>query len=81
MDVIILDKVRTMDVVSITINSDKKDPEGKKVKMWFCPNCQNPCFQYTGKLISVVPGSTPSPVRVIIKCLRCGTIYQINDIL
>lgn len=80
MDVTILDKAKKIDIVSVIIGKDKADLDGTHVHMWFCPTCQNPMFQYTGKLISITPGSSPSQVRVILKC-RCKTIYQINDIL
>lgn len=81
MDVIILNTKRNIDVTSVIISSDKKDKENNIVHMFFCYNCQNPIAQYVGKILRIIPGSTPLSLPILLKCLRCGIVYQIEDIL
>ena len=81
MDVIIIDKKRSLKVTSVVIGRDLNDLEGEKLHMFFCYNCQNPICQYIGKVISILPGSTPLSLPILLKCGRCGKIYQITDII
>lgn len=81
MDVLVLDKRKQIDVTSVIISSDPKDKLGEVLHMFFCYNCQNPIAQYIGKVLRIVPGSTPLSLPVLLKCLRCGKVYQIEDIL
>ena len=81
MDVIILKTAKHIDVTSVILTADPHDKLGKDLHMFFCFNCQNPIAQYIGKIIRIVPGSTPLSLPILLKCLRCGKIYQMEDIL
>lgn len=81
MDVTILDKKINLNVTSVIIASDPQDTKNQILHMLFCINCQNPLCQYIGKVIRIVPGTTPLSLPIILKCNRCKRIYQIEDIL
>lgn len=80
MDVIILGKQKNIEVTSVIIGHDPKDPQGNIAHMFFCYNCQNPIAQYIGRVLRIIPGSTPLSLPVLLKC-RCGKVFQIEDIL
>lgn len=78
MDVIILDKKKNIKVTSVIIGHDEEDEKNEKLHMFFCPNCQNPICQYIGRIVRIIPGSTPLTLPVLLKCLRCGKVYQVE---
>lgn len=41
---------------------------GDKVKMFFCFNCRIPLIEYTGKVITVIPGHHPYEPSTVLKC-------------
>ena len=49
--------------------------------LWHCPICNQPLFQYSGKVIMIVPGKTPTKIPVIVNCEKCHHKYLINSIL
>jgi len=81
MDVLVLQQKKKIDVTSVIISSDPTDKLGEVLHMFFCYNCQNPLFQYIGKVMRITPGSTPLSLPVLLKCQRCKKVYQIEDIL
>jgi RNase P subunit RPR2 len=80
MDVTILDKAKDIKLTSVII-SPPKDEDIKKVRIFFCFNCQNPLFQYIGQVITITPGSTPHALPIILRCHRCGNTLEIVDIV
>jgi RNase P subunit RPR2 len=76
MDVTILGKVKSIDITSVVISTPRKGD----LRLFFCYNCQNPLFQYMGKVITITRGSTPYHPPIIMMCNRCKTVYQIADI-
>ncbi len=42
--------------------------EGDKIKMFFCFNCKVPIIEYTGKVVTIIPGRTPYTPSTILKC-------------
>lgn len=81
MDVIILDKKKNIKVTSVIIQNDDMDKNKEMLHMFFCYNCQNPIAQYIGNVLRIVPGSTPLSLPILLKCLRCGKVYQMEDII
>lgn len=48
-------------------------------KMFYCFNCRSPLIQYTGKVITIVPGDQPYEPSTIIKCkgnIKKGTMWE-----
>ena len=56
---------KEINVVSITI-SEGTNPYD--LKMFFCPNCGTPVFQYSGQVKQIVPWFVPSITPVLVKC-------------
>ena len=76
MDVTILGKIRSIDVTSVVISTPRKGD----LHLFFCWNCQNPLFQYMGKVISITKGSAPYSPPIVMMCNRCKNVIQILDI-
>ena len=75
-----MDKKRSIQITSVLIATPFDDPDKDKLHMFFCWNCQNPLFQYTGKVVRITAGSTPESIKKLLKC-RCGNAIQLVDII
>lgn len=75
MQVIIKEEVHEIPVTSVWLAKDPLDPEGYRLKMFFCPNCQNPVIQYKGHIVTIVPGACPSKLPILAKCSNCKMRY------
>ena len=51
-------------------------------KMWNCPTCKAPVFQYKGRILSIVPGFVPTEVPILVQCSNreCRQKYLISTI-
>ncbi len=79
MKILIRKEIRDIDVVTISIVENFTD----FFKMFNCPTCKNPLFQYKGRLVSIIPGAVPTLIPVIIQCSNnnCKQKYLISSIL
>jgi len=68
-------------VTSVWLQRDITDPQGYNLKMFFCPNCQNPLIQYKGNVIQIVPGEGPYKVGTVLQCKNCKSRYMFHDVL
>lgn len=70
---------REIDVTTVSIVENYED----NWKMWNCPTCKNPVFQYRGKVIQILPGFIPTEVPVLVQCgnSSCRQKYFIKTIL
>ena len=57
----------------------KDDPEG--LMLWHCPIDNTPLFQYSGKMVMIIPGMVPTKLPVIHQCGKCKTRYLIISIV
>lgn len=80
MQVLIKQEFRNLKVTSVIISHDADDPHGYRLKMFFCPNCQNPIFQFKGHIAKILPGEIPIELPIVIKCSNkaCGQIYEVK---
>ncbi len=80
---LVKNELRNIVVTSVILTRDIDDPEGRKVKMFFCHNCQNPILQYKGDVAWVVPGELPLELPTFIKCSNknCGRVYSFTSII
>ena len=83
MEIHLKDEVRELRVISVVLDRDHDDPYGYRLKMWFCPNCQNPVIQYKGEMSYVLPGDLGIAPSTYIKCSnsRCRKIYSFQSIV
>jgi hypothetical protein len=81
MKVVIRNEIRELQVTHVTLAHDLDDPEGAKLKMFFCYNCQNPIAQYQGHVCSIMPGRSAVPLPIYIKCPNCKILYSIQAIV
>jgi len=81
MDVLVLGKAQQVKVTSVVLSHEKDEYGQKRLKMFFCWNCQNPMFQYVGRAIAITPGETPYTLPIILKCKRCNNTIQLVDIV
>lgn len=70
--------VTDIDVVTVAIVENLT----VNFKMFNCPTCRNPLFQYKGSLISILPGFAPAQVPIILQCSnsRCKQKYLVKTI-
>lgn len=95
MDVTVYDKVtfgtkvKSIDITSVVIQTPQYIHKGHyyfegkvnpDLHIFFCWNCQNPLFQYAGKVISITRGSTPYTPPLILQCFKCKQYIHIVDI-
>lgn len=75
----IRDQVKDMDVVTVSLVENFTN----NAKMFHCPTCRNPIFQYKGRLVKILPGYTPTKIPTIHRCSNrsCGVKYLIVKIL
>lgn len=81
MEVLIAEQKKSIHITSVIISHPVDDPTHEKLHMFFCWNCQNPLFQYVGRVVSLMAGSTPNGIPIILKCTRCKNTLQIVDIV
>jgi RNase P subunit RPR2 len=83
MQVLLKGQVKDLQVTSVILAKDKEDKEGLKLKMFFCPNCQNPLLQYRGCIVWILPGPMPIELPVFIKCSNshCGKVYCVSSVV
>jgi hypothetical protein len=67
-------------VTSIILEYDPKlvkddSPDG--LILWHCPIDNTPLFQYSGKMVMVIPGMVPVKLPVIKECPKCKTKYLV----
>jgi len=64
-------------VTSVYLAKDLDDHENRKLKMFFCFNCQAPLSQYRGNVMLVIPGEPVIEIGQITKCknTRCSMMY------
>lgn len=79
MKILIRETVKDVDVVSVTILENRSD----NYKMWNCPTCKNPVFQYKGDVISITPGETLVEIPIIIQCSNsnCRQKYLLKTVV
>lgn len=70
--------MRDIQVTSVVIGYDIKDPQGLHLKMFNCPTCKFPITQYKGKLLVLSPGDVPIPLPIVIRCDGCFTYYSFH---
>jgi hypothetical protein len=78
MRVLIREEVKDIDVVTIAIVENFTD----NFKMFNCPTCKNPVFQYKGRLVSIIPGYAPTEIPILIQCSnsQCRQKYLLSAI-
>jgi hypothetical protein len=78
MQVIIKQAIKNIPVTSVILGKDWDDPEGHRLHMFFCFNCQNPITQYKGFVYKITAGDLPSVVGIYTKCDNCGRVYNFH---
>ncbi len=71
----------SLQIISVVITKDERDPQNERIHAFHCTNCGTIVCQHKGRVVSIMPGSTPFTLPIIIKCGRCGVYFQINDIV
>ena len=70
-----------MDVTSVILEYDPKIADStENLILWHCPICNQPLFQYSARLVMIIPGMTPTKLPIIIACQKCKKRYLINSI-
>ena len=79
MKISVRDQIKDIDVVTVTLVEHR----GSGFKMFNCPTCKNPIFQYKGRLVSIVPGYTPTKIPVVKQCSNnnCRQKYLLSTIV
>jgi hypothetical protein len=49
--------------------------------LWHCPIDNTPLFQYSAKMVAIMPGMIPTKIPVIHQCPKCKTKYLISQII
>jgi len=73
----IRDTVQDIEVTTITLIENYQGGH----KMWNCPTCKRPIFQYRGRVVSLVPGEVPVEIPILLQCSNCKQKYLIKTIL
>lgn len=68
-----------LEVTSLILQADRTNPD--KLKMFFCSDCGRPVFQYTAKLVMIVPGYTEVAIPIYSRCKTCRHQYLLNSIV
>ena len=74
-------------VTTVWLESEVGARGNDKTKMFFCFNCRIPLIQYTGGIMTVVPGGAPYIPSTVLKCKgnvqnsdgtweECGQLYS-----
>jgi len=70
-----------IDVTSVILSYNTREADFNNLILWHCPICNQPLFQYTGKVLMIVPGMTPATSPpILIACARCKHKYLVNSI-
>ena len=79
MKILIREQIKDIDVITVAIAENFTN----NMKMFNCPTCKNPVFQYKGRLVSIIPGFAPTEVPTIVQCSNsnCRQKYLISIIL
>ena len=74
MKILIKEGIKYIDVITVAIIRN----DSEQFKMWNCPTCKNPVFQYKGNVINIVPGYAPTEIPIITQCNNCKQKYLIS---
>jgi len=57
-----------------------KKHKNKGIKIFYCHQCRYPVFQYEGDIVTLLPGSVPSPLPILCQCKgkNCGHKYVLH---
>ena len=77
MKVIIKTETYEVPVTSVYLANDLDDLENKRLKMFFCYNCQSPITQYRGRVTTIIPGEPIITLGQVSRCKnsRCSISY------
>ncbi len=78
MQVFIKTLLKNVPVTTVILGKDYDDPEGHRLHMFFCFNCQNPLVQYKGFVFKIIAGDLPFDVGLYLKCENCNHIYNFH---
>lgn len=53
---------------TVWLESEIGSAGNDRLKMFYCFNCRIPLLQYSGRIMTVVPGSQPYEPGAVIKC-------------
>ena len=70
---------KDIDVVTVAIVENLTE----NWKLFNCPTCKNPVFQYRGQMVAIVPGYAPAEIPIVLQCSNkdCRQKYLIKTIL
>ena len=66
-------------LTSVVLESDPENPD--MFLMFHCPKDGKSMFQYSARVVMIVPGKTDTKLPIIKMCGFCKTRYLINSIL
>lgn len=81
MQVVIKEATHELQVTHVTLSYDLDDLNKDKMYMFFCFRCKNPIVQYQGSVVSIMPGKSPIPLPVYVKCINCKKLYSFNALI
>jgi C4-type Zn-finger protein len=71
-----------LDVTSVILEYDPKLADStSNLILWHCPICNQPLFQYSARLVMIIPGMTPTNVPIITICGKCKHRYMLVSIM
>jgi hypothetical protein len=76
MQVFIKQLLKNIPVTTVILGRDYDDPEGKKLKPFFCYECADLVQQIRGRVGKILPGDLLGNIGTYIKCNRCHRIYS-----
>lgn len=84
MDFTVQGKKISLDVTTIVLEYNPNiiqndSPEG--LMLWHCPIDNQPLFQYSARMVMVIPGMIPTKLPVIHQCSKCRTKYLVISII
>lgn len=79
MKVSIAGQEQEINVVSVVLEKDIQIPV--LLKMFHCFNCGKSVIRYSGMVIQIFPGETPSQLPLIAFCKNCKTQYLFNSVV
>ena len=73
-----------LDVTSIVLEYNPNiiqpdSPEG--LMLWHCPIDNSPLFQFSAKMVMIIPGMIETKIPVIHQCGKCKTKYLVISII
>ena len=77
-------KIADLDVTTVVLEYNPNiiqgdSPEG--LLLWHCPIDNTPLFQFSGRVVMIVPGMAPTKIPLIIQCQKCKTKYLILSMI